>query len=545
MTVSSKKAATKKKRSVLKVQKRRLVFPNPYRTTAFLNPSGPPLKAKLDLARGVQSVEQAEKQKDMQFMVQRYNAGILNQRERALKALADEEKARKTNNLIQKYLKSTGLSKEQIEQKYGDSLKELSKKLTQAQDREDDIPLRFENELDEFKKRLESKTKRYLDSDPSKPSVQIRTGDIYPTYFRDLEQMKLAQMIENQREATKSEKLATQTPRLYQGSVPYRNPQDARLYVDPYSDRYANMQQRAIDERLEKVQPTPKGLVSVEPLDTKKQTEEEKEEDTIMADEIEEKTKEKEEENPEELRADQLVEVPKEAAAAATAAASSDYPPNASPAQIIATEQQKFRDAVTDWYKAWIEAYDSTPTVDEQNKKMEELREHLEQMIYEQYKTLYPKYPDDVIRSKANDRSNASLLEAKRYLNDLRSERAIEQMLKEDEERAQKAADGNTGSGVLPLVKRLKPVSTINYGGRDLALMREMKQRKMEEKERNKIAFRKIHEFLHDEAPSYSKVMEAFPDKVYPLDVSNNGHRGIPSRKIFKHSFLRDKGIHF
>lgn len=549
MTVSLKrKAATKKQKSGLKVKRQRLVFPNPFRTTAFLNPSGPTLTAKLDMATGVQSVEQAEKQRDMQFMIQRYNAGILNQRERAMKSLADEEKARKTKDLIQKYLKSKGLSKEQIEQRY--NLDELSKKLTQAQDREDDIPLHFENELGEFKRQLEEKTERYLDSDPSKASVNIRTGDIYPTYFRDLEQMRLQQMIQNEREGSKVEH---SIPRLFQGSQTYTNPQDARMFVNPYSDRYANFQQREVDSHLEKKEPQKQGLVEAEPLKPP----------APSATQVETgKTEEKTTPAPSEIKdvpADQLI-TESEAEPAASAAAAPE-PPKSSLGQQVSTSKQKFYDALGKWYNT--NRTKGTDFFSEENvtKKLDELEAMLILAINAQFLAyIYEKTGKTVEhltekqRGEVEEIAKDARKAASKWLDSVLAERAswsfkehkVDEFKKTLEEEAQKAADGNSGHGIKPLYQRVK--NTVSYGGGedDINSIISLKNARRERKDKRRKLFKIVHELEHaGEAPSNDKIREAFPDTADTLDVSQFTHSKIPTRKIFKNSFLKQKGYHF
>lgn len=534
MTVSFKrKAASKKQRSGPKVKKHRLVFPNPFRTTAFLNPSGPPLTTKLDMATGVQSVEQAEKQRDMQYMIQRYNAGILNQRERAMKALAEEEKARKTKDLIEKYLKSKGLSKEQINQRY--NLQELSKKLTQSQDREDDIPLRFENELGEFKRQLEQKTARYLDSDPSRATLNIHQGDVYPTYFRDLEQMRLQQMIQNEREGSKVEHVI---PRLFQGSQSYTNPQDTRMLVNPYSDRYANSQQREVDSQLEKRTPPRQGLVDATPLQTPSATQIEtgkvKEEETPLPPELQD------------VPPEQLVLEPQPAA---TAAAAED-PPNPTLNQQIAIGEQEFIDAVTEWYNrnkgtkgAFTKGNKKTMLDKLEVQFLKQIRAQYLEFIYEKTGNANPVLTQEqkAIISAIAYKARANALSVLNKL--INGEDSEKQAKKVTEEEAQQAADGNSGHGIKPLYQRVK--NTVSYGGGvdDIRSIIDLKNAKRERKDKRRKLFRIMHQLEHaGETPSNEKVREAFPDTADTLDVSQFVPSKIPSRKIFKHSFLKQKG---
>lgn len=533
MTVSSKrKAASKKYRSGLKVKRQRLVFPNPYRTTAFLNPSGPPLTTKLDLATGVQSVEQAEKQRDMQYMIQRYNAGILNHRERAMKALAEEEKARKTSDLIQKYLKSKGLSKEQIDQRY--NLRELSKKLTQAQDREDDIPLHFENELGEFKKQLEQKTARYLDSDPSRAAINIHSGDIYPTYFRDLEHMRLQQMIQNERDGSRIEHTI---PRLFQGSQSYTNPQDSRLFVNPYSDRYANFQQREVDSQLEKVDPARQGLVEAEPLKppapsaTQIETGKVKETETPLPPELQE------------VPVDKLVMGPQPAAAAAAA---KDSP---SLFQENSTKIQAFYEAVVAWYNQ----HKGVITKENIEQKLDELENGLIDEIEAQYRAYLSGISGDASEVLTGEQKEAvkwiammSRQKASSWIYRKLSAAPKQQQMQATEEKAQKDADGNSGHGIKPLYQRVK--NTVSYGGGvdDISSIIDLKNARRERKDKRRKLFRIVHQLEHaGETPSNEKVKEAFPDTADTLDVSQFTRPNIPTRKIFKNSFLKQKGYHF
>lgn len=549
MTVSSKrKAASKKYRSGLKVKRQRLVFPNPYRTTAFLNPSGPPLTTKLDLATGVQSVEQAEKQRDMQYMIQRYNAGILNHRERAMKALAEEEKARKTSDLIQKYLKSKGLSKEQIDQKY--NLRELSKKLTQAQDREDDIPLHFENELGEFKKQLEQKTARYLDSDPSRAAINIHSGDIYPTYFRDLEHMRLQQMIQNERDGSRIEHAI---PRLFQGSQSYTNPQDSRMFVNPYSDRYANFQQREVDSQLEKVDPVRQGLVEAEPL--KPPAPSAAQIETGEAEKKEIRKQQKPGETPlpplpsvptemQDVPAEKFVEDPEPAA---TAAAAPEV--RVQLGQNLAKEKQAYYDLVVRWYKENDPSFKMTNT--ELKKECQRLAGELSDQVtiqvraYHFAKTGSIEVPPNLTRNVKHilDEAKKSAYEIIRSIRNQGREEGKEKAI---EEEAQKDADGNSGHGIKPLYQRVK--NTVSYGGGadDISSIIDLKNARRERKDKRRKLFRIIHQLEHaGETPSNEKVKEAFPDTADTLDVSQFTRPNIPTRKIFKNSFLKQKGYHF
>ena len=490
-------------------------------------------------------------------MIQRYNAGILNQRERAMKSLADEEKARKTKDLIQKYLKSKGLSKEQIEQRY--NLDELSKKLTQAQDREDDIPLHFENELSEFKRQLEEKTERYLDSDPSRASVNIRTGDIYPTYFRDLEQMRLQQMVENEREASK--KIEHSIPRLFQGSQTYTNPQDERMFVNPYSDRYANFQQRETDSQLEKKEPQKQGLVEAEPLKPPAPSAAQVETGEAEKKEI---RKQQQQQKPSETPLPPLPGVPTEMQdvpaekfvedenPAATAAAAPEV--RVQLGQNLAKEKQAYYDLVIAWYK------NNDPNFKMNNKELKNACQRLAGELSDQVtiqvrahhfaQTGSSEMPPNLTRNVKQilDEAKKSAYEIIRSIRNQGRDKKEnkEEIEKAAEEEAQKAADGNSGHGIKPLYQRVK--NTVSYGGGedDINSIISLKNARRERKDKRRKLFKIVHELEHaGEAPSNDKIREAFPDTADTLDVSLFAHPNIPTRKIFKNSFLKQKGYHF
>ena len=104
------KRAKRRSRNPIKVTSKKLVFQNPFRKVVYGKPFESSLKSHLNLAQGVQSVEKQEEQQDIQRQIQRYNAGILSAKERALKELAQQEKERKAIALITKLNGAKGLN---------------------------------------------------------------------------------------------------------------------------------------------------------------------------------------------------------------------------------------------------------------------------------------------------------------------------------------------------------------------------------------------------------------------------------------------------
>lgn len=107
-----KKAPARRKR--VTVKKQPLVFVNPFRTTHFIPVATPSFTTRLNLDDAVQSVEAAEEQRDIQRRLDRYNARIYSQKERALKQIAQIQEKRKMERLLRKVAQAQSMSDEQL-----------------------------------------------------------------------------------------------------------------------------------------------------------------------------------------------------------------------------------------------------------------------------------------------------------------------------------------------------------------------------------------------------------------------------------------------
>lgn len=116
-TLQLKKRGRKQRapRRTVSVKTTRLAFPNKFRSTGFLPPPQKTFTQQLNLLNGVQSVELAEQQRNIQRQIERYNAGILSEKEQFLKDLAQKDKERKMKRMLQKVAELEGLTAEQIQ----------------------------------------------------------------------------------------------------------------------------------------------------------------------------------------------------------------------------------------------------------------------------------------------------------------------------------------------------------------------------------------------------------------------------------------------
>lgn len=107
-----KKAPARRKRVTVKQQP--LIFANPFRSTHFIPVATPSFTSRLNLDDAVQSVEAAEEQRDIQRRMDRYNAKIYTQKERALKQIAQIQEKRKMERMLRKVAQAQSMTDEQL-----------------------------------------------------------------------------------------------------------------------------------------------------------------------------------------------------------------------------------------------------------------------------------------------------------------------------------------------------------------------------------------------------------------------------------------------
>lgn len=120
----------------VKITRKTLSFPNPFKYVIYQKPNTRTITSKLNMSDAVTSLERADEERDVQKRIQRYNAGILSQREHAIKALNKLEQERKMKKMLQKAMQAQNLTDEQRQQLGNINVDNISRLLVSANEPE-------------------------------------------------------------------------------------------------------------------------------------------------------------------------------------------------------------------------------------------------------------------------------------------------------------------------------------------------------------------------------------------------------------------------